>query len=142
MPFQLLFCLRGGTITHTYTRGASACDRVVGIARKIKKRGRRLRLSRLPSDSPRCLASCSSRRGADWEQRRVSRDTARFTKRRSACTKSVSRFPESLRRQQKLEDVSNRQRDAPLAAFDDVPCGRTCQLAVDERPGDHFDAVL
>ena len=138
MPFQLLFCLRGGTITHTYTRGASACDRVVGIARKNAARPAAL-VSRA---TPRCLASCSSRRGTDWEQRRVSRGTARFTKRRSACTKSVSRFPESLRRQQKLEDVSNRQRDAPLAAFDDVPCGRTCQLAVDERPGDHFDAVL
>lgn len=111
---------------------------------RAKKRGRR----------PRSRVSSPERLPAAWPRARpgaarigssaacVSRDTARFTKRRSACTKSVSRFPESLRRQQKLEDVSNRQRDAPLAAFDDVPCGRTCQLAVDERPGDHFDAVL
>ena len=51
MPFQLLFCLRGGTITHTYTRGASACNRVVGIARKNAAAGPALG-SRLPSDSP------------------------------------------------------------------------------------------
>ena len=37
MPFQLLFCLRGGTITHTYTRGASACDRVVVASREKSK---------------------------------------------------------------------------------------------------------
>ena len=74
MPFQLLFCLRGGTITHTHIHTRRMRSRV-GIVDRAKKRAaapfsvRVTAGSRLPT--PRCLASCSSRRGADWEQRRV-----------------------------------------------------------------------